>query len=89
MKSPLIYDQKNFKWNLLGEILKIFDSRRTQQVMARQGIKPLNKSMKMLKLVLIAIFSSKNVSFVLNQLEERAELQKLVKFLQMMNYQDL
>ncbi len=23
MKSPLIYDQKDFKWNLLGEIIKI------------------------------------------------------------------
>jgi len=89
MKSPLIYDQKDFKWNLLGEILKIFDFRRTQQVMARHGIKPLNKSVKLLKVVLIAIFFSRDVSFVLNELEGRSELQKLVKFLQMMNYQDL
>ena len=74
MKSPLIYDQKDFKWNLLGEILKIFDSRRTRQVLAGQGIKPLNKSVKMLKVVLIAIFFSRDVSFVLNELEERSEL---------------
>jgi len=65
--------------DLLGEILKIFDSRRTRQVMARQGIKPLNKSVKMLKVVLIPIFFSRDVSFVLNELEERSELRKFVK----------
>jgi hypothetical protein len=58
MKSPLIYDQKDFKWNLLGEILKIFDSRRTRQELAKQGIKPINKSVKMLKVVLMAILFS-------------------------------
>ncbi len=58
MKPPLIYDQKDFKWNLLGEILKIFDSRRTRQELAKQGIKPINKSVKMLKVVLMAILFS-------------------------------
>jgi hypothetical protein len=76
MKYPLIYDQKDFKWNLLDEILKIFDSRRTRQVVARQGIKPLNKSIKMLKVVSIAIFFSRDVSFVLNEIEKRSELRK-------------
>ncbi len=79
MKSPLIYDQKDFRWNLLDDILKIFDSRRTQQVLARQGIKPLNKSVKMLKVVLIVIFFSRDVLFVLKELEERSKLQKFVK----------
>ncbi len=64
MKSPLIYDQKDFKWNLLGEILKIFDSRRTMQEIAKQGMKPVNKSVKMLKIVLVVIFLSIDVSFV-------------------------
>jgi hypothetical protein len=47
--------------------------------MARQGIKPLNKSVKMLKMVLIAISFSRDVSFVLNQLEERSDLRKFAK----------
>jgi hypothetical protein len=47
MKSPLIYDQKDFKWNLLGNILKIFDSRRARQEMAKKVIKPVGKSVLM------------------------------------------
>jgi len=74
MEFPLIYDQKNFKWNLLGDILKIFDSRLTRQVFARQGLKPLNKFVKILKVVLIAIFFARDVSFVLNELEDQYEL---------------
>jgi len=49
MKSPLIYDQRDFKWNLLGNILKIFDSRRVKQEITKQGIKSVKKSVMMFK----------------------------------------
>lgn len=74
MKSPLIYDQRDFKWNLLGNILKIFDSRRARQEMAKQGMKPVGKSVMLLKIALIAIFFSRNLSDVLKELETRPEL---------------
>lgn len=76
MKSPLIYDQKDFKWTLLGEILKIFDSRRTRQEIAKQGIKPVNKATIMLKIVLISIYFSKDISYVLKESKNRPELRK-------------
>jgi len=79
MKSPLIYDQEDFKWNLLGEIYKIFDSRKKRQVMAKNGIKPLNKSVRILRVIIMAIFFSVDVSFVLNELEKRSELQKFAE----------
>jgi len=50
MKSPQIYDQKDFKWNFLDDKL-IFDSRKNRQLMVREGIKPNT------------IFFSKDVSF--------------------------
>ena len=79
MKSPLIYDQEDFKWNLLGEIFKIFDSRKTRQILAKNGIKPLNKSVRMLKVINMAIFFSVDVSFVLNELENKSELRKFAE----------
>lgn len=79
MKSPLIYDQEDFKWNLLGGIFNIFDSRKTRQILAKNGMKPLNKSVRMLKVIIMAIFFSVDVSFVLNELEKRSELCKFAE----------
>ena len=78
MKSPLIYDQRDFKWILLSNILKIFDSRRTRQEIAKQGFKSLNKSVLILKILFISLFFSTNISYVLKELETRPELRKFV-----------
>lgn len=76
MNLPLIIDRKDPKWVLLGEILKIFDSRRTRQEIAKQGIIPVKKAIIMLKIVLISIYFSKDVSYVLKELKSRSELRK-------------
>jgi hypothetical protein len=74
MKSPLICDKRDFKWNLLANIVKIFDSRRAHQEMAKKGIKPVNKSVNMLKILNLAIFFSADISYVLKELKRRREL---------------
>ena len=43
MKTPLITDEKDPKWVLLGKILGIVSSRRVKQEMAKQGISPVNR----------------------------------------------
>ena len=78
MKSPLICDQRDSKWKLLGEILKIFGSRRVKQEIAKQGIKPANKAGIMFRVMLISMFFSVDVSYVLRELSEREELRKFV-----------
>ena len=42
MNMPLITDEKDPKWVLLGKILGIVTSRRVKQEMAKQGISPVN-----------------------------------------------
>ena len=42
MNTPLITDEKDQKWVLLGKILGIVSSRRVKQEMAKQGISPVN-----------------------------------------------
>jgi len=44
MKFPLILDQRDSKWNFLDEILKIFDSQRVKQEVAKQGTKSAIKA---------------------------------------------
>ena len=44
MNIPLSIDETDPKWNLLKNILDIISSRRVKQVMAKLGIKPVNKA---------------------------------------------
>jgi hypothetical protein len=38
MDTPLVIDEKDPKWVLLGKILGIVSSRRVKQEMAKQGV---------------------------------------------------
>lgn len=76
MKSPLICDKRDSKWILLGEILKIFGSRRVKQEIAKYGIKPADKAGIMFKVMIISMFFSLDVSYVLIELSNRCELRK-------------
>jgi hypothetical protein len=79
MKSPLICDKRDFKWNLLGNILKIFDSRRVKQEMAKQGIKPAFMAGTVFRVLMVAMFFQEDVSYVVSELKEREELRNFVK----------
>jgi hypothetical protein len=71
MKYPLIVDKRDSKWILLGEILKIFSSRRVKQEIAKNGIKPADKAGIMIKVMLISMFFSVDVSYVLKEISKR------------------
>ncbi|MFQ6124155.1 MAG: hypothetical protein ACE5R6_06040 [Candidatus Heimdallarchaeota archaeon] len=69
MDVPLIVDEQDPKWKLLGQILKIFVSRRVKQPRARQGLTPVPKAALMLRAVLVAMFFSLELAYVLDELE--------------------
>lgn len=79
MEVPLIVDERDPKWNLLGQILKIFDSRPVKQQLARQGMKPVPRAALMLRIVLIAMFFSLKISYVLKELKNRVALRKFAR----------
>jgi hypothetical protein len=56
MDTPLIIDEKDLKWALLGKILAIVASRRVKQELAKQGITPVNMAGVMLKVVLMLTY---------------------------------
>jgi len=78
MNTPLIIDNDDPKWVLLDIILKIFGSRRTKQELAKQGIKPTHKAGIMLRIILVAMFFSQDVSYVIRELKKRKELRYFV-----------
>jgi len=89
MKSPLIYDQRDSKWILLGKILKIFGSRRVKQEIAKQGLKPADKAGIMFRAMIISMFFCLDVSYVLSELKEREELRNFAGILDVPNSDDL
>ena len=79
MNVPLIIDEKEPKWIVLGKILDSITSRRVKQEMAKQGITPVNLVEAMVKIVIIAMFFSLDITYVVSELHKRKELRSFVK----------
>jgi transposase len=74
MNLPMIVDVEDPKWVLLGNIFNIFDSRRFKQEMAKHGIKPAVKTGIMCKVIILALFFSNDISYMVSQLKSREDL---------------
>ena len=79
MQPPLIPLNEDYKWKLLSEILNVFGSRATRQILSRRGILPLQKSIPAIKIVLLSMFFSSDISYVVREIEERESLRGFLK----------
>lgn len=80
MKIPIIYDKKGPKWILLLNIFKIIDSRKIHQEFTRNEIKPVKKGDDNFKIVLMSMFFSSDISYIVNELKRRFKLKKSLEF---------
>ncbi|MDR0912420.1 MAG: transposase [Methanobrevibacter sp.] len=76
MKVSLHYDKNDFKCILLSNILKVFDSRKTQQILAQYKVTPINRVVNILKTVMIALYYDTEISYVVNELNRDNRLLK-------------
>ncbi|MDR2966489.1 MAG: transposase [Methanobacteriaceae archaeon] len=76
MKFSLYYDENDFKWILLVEILKVFDSREADQELAKNGISPLYRSRDVLKVIMIALFFDLDIFYTVSELNRDKKLKK-------------
>jgi hypothetical protein len=74
MEAPLIPDPRNSKWRLLSNVLKIFDNRRVKKELSKSGITPVNRAALFLRVVMIALFFSREVASVLRDLRDCEKL---------------
>ena len=79
MRIPLIVDEKDPKWILLGQVLKIFDSRPVKQQLARQRMTPVPRAALMLRIVLLAMFFAQEISYVIKELDKRPPLRRFAR----------
>lgn len=78
MEPPLILDLSDPKWKLFASIIKIFDTRKTRKIISRCGIKPLGKAVKILKIVLLSMFFSCDIAYIVNELKNRKRLRQFL-----------
>ncbi len=79
MKAPLVPLNEDFKWKLLSEVLNVFDLRSCRQTLTRRGILPLQKAIPAIKIVLLSMFFSCEISYVIRELKERESLRTFLK----------
>ena len=75
MQIPLVVDQRDYRWQLLKKILKVFDLRKVRKIMARYTL----KAIPILKIVTASMFFSTRISHVTNELRNKEELRKFLK----------
>lgn len=74
MLLGLNFDISNPYTNLLEEIFNIIDSRRIQQIIASNGIKPLYKFNFTLKVIFISQFFDLKVSYIIDEINREPEV---------------
>ena len=67
------------KWELLSKIVDKFESRETRKALARNGITPVNKAIKMLKIIILAMFFELEISYAVSEVNKRYELRKFLR----------
>ena len=56
MNHRLNFDEIDSNYRLLKEIFKIIGSRESKQIMSRNGLKPLDKVISLVKTVILAAY---------------------------------
>ncbi len=76
MQIPLVVCQTDYRWQLLKNILKIFDCRKSRQIIAIYA--PINPATAVIKIVLTSMFFSTKISHVVEELGQREDLREFL-----------
>ena len=80
MKHGLNFDETDSNYMLLNEIFKIIGSRESKQIMSRNGLKPLDRVIPLVKTVIIASYFECSISFVIDELKSKFKLREGLDF---------
>ena len=80
MLPSLNYDSRDPKFNLLGKIFKIIDSKKFKDTCNRKGIKNRQMMVNSIKILFMSMYFSYAVSDVVNELNRSSKLRKFAGF---------
>ncbi len=79
MKLPIVPVKGDEKWEILSKIVDKLESRETKKALARNKITPINKAIKILKVIILAMFFGVEISYAVNEVNKRLELRKFLR----------
>lgn len=79
MRLPVIPVKGDEKWELLSKIVDKLETREAKKALARNGITPVNKAIKFLKIIILAMFFELEISYVVSEVNRRYELRKFLR----------
>ncbi|KAF5431606.1 hypothetical protein C5S35_17990 [Candidatus Methanophagaceae archaeon] len=71
MKTPLVPEEGDIKWYLVRKTLGTFDQREVRKIVSKFRIKLLDRTIKMLKIVILAMCFETDISFVISELKTK------------------
>jgi hypothetical protein len=78
MKAPLIPFEGDRRWDLVTRILGLVETRAAKKIIAREGVKPVDVAVRMLKVALLAMCFSTEISHLKRELSEKETLRSFV-----------
>jgi hypothetical protein len=75
MQIPLVVCQRDYRWQLLKKILKVFDLKRVKRIIARYTSL---KVIPILKIIKTLMFFSTRISHVIDELRHKEKLREFL-----------
>jgi len=79
VRLPIVPIKGDEKWELLSKIVDMLETRETKKALARNGITPVNKAIKILKVVILAMFFELEISYAVSEVNKRLDLRNFLK----------
>ena len=76
MKTPLVPAEEDLRWELVRNVLGMFEQREVRKIVSKFGIKPLDRTIKVLKIVIISMCFRTDITFVISELNAKAALRE-------------
>ena len=79
MKLPVVPVKGDEKWEILSKVVDKLERRETKKALARYKITPINKAIKILKVVVLAMFFELEISYAVSEVNKRSELREFLR----------
>ncbi len=77
MKHHLYFSKQDSNYSMLKEIFNFMDSKKSRQIIASYGIKPIETFITDLKIHFLSFTYNYEISFILDELKNNKQLRKL------------
>ena len=76
MKTPLVPEEGDKRWEFVRNVLCIFEHRKVRKIVSKLGIKPLSRTIAILKVVILAMCFEEEITFVVSELRAKSSLRE-------------